>query len=435
MARKSIYPPSVTPGIPRLSSKPDGWIETTFGEVLQVVQRRAKVADDAEYQLVNVKRSRGGVVARGRLLGRQVLTKTQFYIHTDDFLISKRQIIHGACGIVPAPLDGGLVSNEYATLRVKDGLSLDFLRYYVHTVYFQQTCLRASVGVDVEKMLFRLPEWLTYRLHLPSVGEQQKIAALLGTWDQAIALAEDRLMAARTRKRALMLALLPGRLRFPDCVQSGAFRQSALGVYPEEWSVRRLADIAQVRFSNVDKKIIPGERKVRLCNYTNVFRKDYIDDQSVFMTGSATEAEIDSFSLRRGDVVLTKDSETREEIAEAAVVSIDAPDLVCGYHLAVLRPYKDSVSGFYLKEALRSPYVHNQFVRSANGITRYGVPLSAVENVLVPIPAVQEQARIVGFLAECDRELTLLARKRDALQDQRRGLMQHLLTGRVRLKA
>ena len=200
MARKSIYPPSVTPGIPRLGEKPEGWVETTFGEVLQVVQRRTEVADDTEYQLVNAKRSRGGIISRERLLGRQVLTKTQFLVRTDDFLISKRQIIHGACGIVPASLDGALVSNEYATLRVKDALLLDYLRYFTHTVYFQQTCLYASVGVDVEKMIFRLGDWLKYKVHLPPISEQRKIAAILGTWDEAIALTERRIAAGQQRK-------------------------------------------------------------------------------------------------------------------------------------------------------------------------------------------------------------------------------------------
>ena len=110
MARKSIYPPSVTPGIPKLGDKPEGWIETAFGEVLQIVERKAQVDDETEYQLVTARRNRGGIVPRARLFGRDILTKTQFFIKAGDFLISKRQIIHGACGVVPPELDGALRS-------------------------------------------------------------------------------------------------------------------------------------------------------------------------------------------------------------------------------------------------------------------------------------------------------------------------------------
>jgi type I restriction enzyme S subunit len=257
MARKGIYPPSVTPGIPRLGGKPEGWVETTFGEVLQVVQRRTEVADDTEYQLVNAKRNRGGVVSRERLLGRQVLTKTQFLVRTDDFLISKRQIIHGACGIVPASLDGALVSNEYATLRVRDRLLLDFLRYYIHTVYFQQTCLHASVGVDVEKMIFRLGDWLKYVVHLPSIPEQQKIAAILGTWDEAIALTERRIAAGQQRKQGLMQRLLTGRVRFPEFVGEPGMAPPLEQEVPMGWRALKFGDIVSLGSSKFDPQADP----------------------------------------------------------------------------------------------------------------------------------------------------------------------------------
>lgn len=164
MARKNLYPPSVTPGIPKLDQKPAGWIETTFSDVLRVVQRHVKMEDDTEYQLVIAKRSRGGIVPRSVLKGRDILTKTQFYIKSGDFLISRRQIIHRACGIVSLELDGAIVSNEYSTLRVKEGLLLEFLTYFCHTTFFQQTCFQASVGVDVEKMIFNLNDWLKYKV-------------------------------------------------------------------------------------------------------------------------------------------------------------------------------------------------------------------------------------------------------------------------------
>ena len=80
MARNALYPPSVKPGIPKLGNKPKGWIETTFGDVLQVVQRPAQIEDDVEYQLVTAKRGRGGIVPRQILTGKKILTKIQYFL-------------------------------------------------------------------------------------------------------------------------------------------------------------------------------------------------------------------------------------------------------------------------------------------------------------------------------------------------------------------
>src|SRR5687768_16693318 len=135
MARTKLYPPSVDPGFPRLPPTPAGWRHATFRDVLEVVERPIKLEPDARYRLVTAKRSRGGITLRSELLGREILTKTQFSTRAGDFLISRRQIIHGACGVVPQELDSAVVSNEYSTLRTRPELLMEFLQHYTHTPY------------------------------------------------------------------------------------------------------------------------------------------------------------------------------------------------------------------------------------------------------------------------------------------------------------
>ncbi|KFA91133.1 hypothetical protein Q664_24215 [Archangium violaceum Cb vi76] len=98
--------------------------------------------------MVNAKRSRGGIAPRERLRGRDIRVKSQFRIETDDFLISKRQIIHGACGVVPKELSGSIVSNEYVSLRPKSSLNIDYLRHLSFTSYFQ-ACVSLLEPEDV----------------------------------------------------------------------------------------------------------------------------------------------------------------------------------------------------------------------------------------------------------------------------------------------
>jgi hypothetical protein len=103
----------------------------------------------------------------------------------------------------------------------------------------------------------------------------------------------------------------------------------------ETWHSTELRNLADVRISNVDKKTYPAERPVKLCNYMDVYSNDYLTSQIPFMQASASLQEIERFALRRGDVIITKDSETPDDIGIAAVLTEDIEHLICGYHLHI----------------------------------------------------------------------------------------------------
>ena len=107
---------------------------------------------------------------------------------------------------------------------------------------------------------------------------------------------------------------------------------------PEGWRFIPLERVAEIILSNVDKKSGKGEAVVQLCNYTDVYYNDIIDKNIEFMEATATPREIERFSLRHGDVLITKDSETPDDIAVPALVNDTLENVLCGYHLAILRP-------------------------------------------------------------------------------------------------
>ena len=206
-------PPSVQSGLPQLPPCPSGWNRTTLANHLREVVRPARIDPNRSYRLVTVRRSRGGVDRRSTLLGAEIKTPTQFYVKTGDFLISKRQIVHGACGLVPLDMDGAIVSNEYAVLNTTEDLDPRFLRYLSETTYFQQACFHSSIGVHVEKMLFRLDKWLQWPFNLPPLIEQQRIVELLDTASEQVDAIERRLSLLKREKAALMADLLTGKRR------------------------------------------------------------------------------------------------------------------------------------------------------------------------------------------------------------------------------
>lgn len=207
------FPVSVQPGVPTLSPTPKGWRRTPLGIHLHEVRRPVALIADQTYTLVTVKRSRGGVQQREVLRGAEIKTPSQFYVHNGDFLISKRQIVHGACGIVPPELDGAIVSNEYAVLNTDGQIDLRFLRYLSETRYFQQTCFHSSIGVHVEKMIFKTEHWLKWPFNIPPLPEQKRIVEILDAASREVDMVAGQLAALKREKQALMSQLLTGKRR------------------------------------------------------------------------------------------------------------------------------------------------------------------------------------------------------------------------------
>jgi type I restriction enzyme S subunit len=158
------------------------WEVKKIGQVLIVDARPIKMNDEQDYSLVTVKRRYGGVVSRGTFKGGSIKVKSQFLLEDNDFLISKRQIVHCACGLVPAEFEGSIVSNEYSVLRARKNNDIVFFNYFAQQPKVSQSFLECSIGIVIEKMLFKLNDWLKQEFLFPSFEEQQKIAACLSVF-------------------------------------------------------------------------------------------------------------------------------------------------------------------------------------------------------------------------------------------------------------
>lgn len=178
-------------------------------------------------------------------------------------------------------------------------------------------------------------------MNIAPLPEQKKIAKILSTWDKAITTTEQLIANSQQQKKALMQQLLTGKKH--------------LAGFSGEWENKYLIDVAKVIVSPVDKKIKDDEIPVSLCNYTDVYYNTNITKSIFFMQATAKQSEIDKFSLQVDDVVITKDSETPGDIAIPALVSEDFDGVICGYHLAIIRPIKDLVSGAFLNQLFSIP--------------------------------------------------------------------------------
>ena len=195
---------------------------------------------------------------------------------------------------------------------------------------------------------------------------------------------------------------------------------------PDNWEAKPLRSAADYIVSNVDKVPDDDEIPVRLCNYTDVYHNELITPALDFMHATASEAEIAKFGLAVDDVIINMDSESWDDIGVPALVRETAGDLVCGYHLALLRPLKHKMDGAFLFRCLQAKPVRVQLELAANGVTRFGIPKSEIGTMTLPVPPLHQQhaiadyldretARLDALVAAKERVLALLAEKRRAL--------------------
>ena len=207
-----------------------------------------------------------------------------------------------------------------------------------------------------------------------------------------------------------------------------------LGEVPEHWDVKRLKEVCEIFPSNVDKKTYENEMPVLLCNYTDVYYNEKITSQIDFMVATASAEQVKKFTLREGDTIITKDSETADDIAIAAYVPQNMPGVICGYHLSMIRP-REATCGAFMKRLFDSVYVKSCCAVYANGLTRVGLGQYALDNLEMPFPPKTEQAAIAAFLDQETTKLdTLTTEAKTAitlLQERRAALISAAVTGKI----
>jgi len=207
-----------------------------------------------------------------------------------------------------------------------------------------------------------------------------------------------------------------------------------LGEIPEHWKVRKLKYVANCFPSNVDKHSKDDEKEVWLCNYTDVYKNDFINNQMKFMLATAKVDQIQKFSLRKGDVIITKDSETADDIANPALVIEELENVICGYHLSILRPYSE-LKGEYLFRALQCKPINVQFELCSNGVTRVGLGVAEMKKAEIPLPPMDEQIKISSFihseLKTLNKTISVIEKEIILAEEYKKALIAEAVTGKI----
>ena len=374
--------------------------------------------DDQEYTLVTVKRSRGGVVERERKKGGEIAVKSQFEVKAGDFLISKRQIVHGACGMVPESLDGATVSNEYAVLRCTDKLLPEFLNYLVHTIYFQQTCFHSSIGVHVEKMIFKLHEWFRWEIDLPDIEEQHRIAAFFVEVNAKSSLLSRKRELFQGYKRGLMQKIFSQEIRVSS--KSDAEFPQAINGMLGDMIVSMDAGVS------VNSGDVSASRGLQGVLKTSAISGGKFDASANKVVSEKEEIRRLKESVQKGTILMSR-MNTPSLVGDSALVSKDSPNLFLPDRLWALK-IKGVFSSCWVSMLLQTKKVRDQLSARATGTSGSMKNISKGDVLTIPVtyPPLVEQQKIANFLTAIDHKIDAVSQQIEQMESFKRGLLQKM---------
>ena len=332
----------------------------------------------------------------------------------------------------------GICSSEFLVLQVK-GIQSHFLVRFVLSVGFIKEVDSSTYGAKMPRASWEFIGNLP--ITFPPTEEQSTIATFLDKETTQI----DQLIEKKTRfiellkekRAALITEAVTGKFDVRTGKPYAEYKDSGvewLGGVPVHWEVRRLKFVASYQNSNVDKKSYAGQKNVRLCNYTDVYYNEKITNNMDFMMATATDAEIKSMRLKEWDVVITKDSEDPADIGIPALVSEPLDNVVCGYHLTILRAKATDVAR-YLHRAIQSHPTRGHFFVESPGITRFGLNQDAIGDLVISVPPTSERKCIADYIShqatQIDQLIENTQQSISLLKEKRAALITAAVTGKI----
>lgn len=316
-----------------------------------------------------------------------------------------------------------MISNFNETL---DGFF--FYLYFSTNFYDRIMSMTAKSSVDSVRM-----EMIADMLvPLPPLPEQHAIAAALSDVDALIKALDKLIAKKRDIKQAAMQELLTGRRRLPRFEGERGYKQTEVGFIPREWDIITLGELFTFK-NGLNKNKEYFGHGTPIVNYMDVYKRSGIHESDLKGRVSLTRQEIKTYEVRKGDVFFTRTSETVDEIGIASVMLDDPKNTVFSGFVLRARPKNDLLDNHFKSYCFASKDVRRSIVSTCSYTTRALTNGRLLSAVIIPLPPILEQTAIASVLSDMDAEITALEASRDKTKALKQGMMQELLTGRIRL--
>ena len=389
---------------------PSGWKVVRLGDVAEksILKNRNNLI-----KLVLSNSAIDGLVAQNEYFDKDIANKENiqdyYIVDLGDFVYNPRISQSAPTGPINRNmLSKGIVSPLYTVFTVQDEILAKFLAYFFKTIVWQnQVKSVANYGARYDRINITDNAFFSLKILLPPLDEQEKIAEILSTWDEAINLTINLIESKKQFKKALMQNLLTAKIRFPH--------------FKDEWRAIKLSEICDISTGTSKSRFI-GDGKFYIVDMGSITQDGLLN--------LTKTTNLNQDFLDFGDLVMPKDDIGGGKIIGKVAVIDKDNTYVLSDHIFRIKTIENSNFLAYL---INSDLINKKIRREVSGTAQLGLSKRTIENLKIKLPNLKEQQKIAEVLTACEDEINLLNLKLENLKKQKQGLMQKLLSGKVRI--
>ena len=392
---------------------PEGWSLESFSNVVEINSNTlsANTPDDYSFYYLSLSDVNSGVINHPavKICFKSAPERARRIVKQGDILLSTVRPNLQGFGYVDFNGDDYVCSTGFAVLRPKTNVVGQYIYQFLYSQQVTQYFYSCIVGSNYPAINNSDIERIS--LPLPPIDEQKKISQILSTWERAIERVQRLIEARQQQKDRLVTQLVSGKMRFPG--------------FQDEWKQVKLGAFLHPKFRKVVK---PEGSYLRLgirSHGKGTFTSVVDDPETIALTHL--------FQARKDDLIVNI------TFAWEGAIALVGPD---GDGALVSHRFPTYVfdTSKMLPEYFKHLMVTDRFFHELDLISPGGAGRNRVMNkgdflkILVTIPGVEEQKKFAGVLGGMDEQIALLKKYLERLNEQKKGLMQKLLTGEIRVK-
>lgn len=352
--------------------------------------------------------------------------KQRFQLKVGDILLNEGQSIElvGRSAIYRGNPPDCCFQNTLVRFRANTGTCTEFTQFIFQ--HFLKTGTFASIALQTTSIAhLGAGRLASLRMPLPTLAEQEAIAEALSDADALIESLEQLIAKKRHIKQGAMQELLTGKRRLPGFEVKPGYKQTEVGVIPEDWEVKFLGDVGESLIGLTYSPSDVRDDGILVLRSSNIQESQLQFDDNVFVEMDVSER----IMVRSGDILICVRNGSRDLIGKCVQIDNRALGMTFGAFMAVYRSPLNNFIIYMFQSGTIKRQIHEHLGATINQITN-----SSLNSFVIPLPpALEEQTAIADILSDMNVEIEYLEAKLSKARRIKQGMMQELLTGRIRL--
>lgn len=392
---------------------PQDWEVERIDNILKRIRKKVEVEKDESYYQIGIRSHGKGIFYKKPVSGEELGNKSVFWIEPDSFIVNIVFAWEQAIARTTNNEMGMIASYRFPMYQPKNKkVNIDYIVYLFKSPRGKYYLELASPGGAGRNKTLGQNEFAELKIPLPPLKEQEKIAEILTTWDNAIIKQQELIKSKEEQKKGLMQKLLSGEVRFDG--------------FADEWEESKLGDIGKFYKGKGISKDEITEQGTPCLRYGELYT---VYGEKIDQVISKTDLDLkELFLSNKNDIIIPASGETAIDIATASCVLHD--NIALGSDLNVIRTEQNGIFLSYYLNVIGK----KKIAAIAQGVSVVHLYSSQLKSLVLRLPSLLEQQKIAKVLSLADEEINNLKNELKEQKQQKKALMQKLLTGQVRVK-